>query len=155
MGKGGLSSCCWGYVIATCGRNFDLANGCCCKESFKFGNAGFEQAVFEASFLGHGFDGLEFFALDDIEVAQNLLALATGHGLNFAGDALGRTCGIGHQLGELVEERILGSLLLRRLDAVASRKLSIAALDGGLHLLPSVCWLFRSVLLLAKPAILG
>src|SRR5690606_29510435 len=49
---------------------------------------------------------IELFALDNVHRVQDALRLTAKRGLDFTTNALRRTCGIGHQLGEFVQNTV-------------------------------------------------
>src|SRR5205807_9313563 len=72
------------------------------------GNARLEGLVLLAGKPGHFLDGLEFLALDHIEVVEPALGLAAERRFDLAADALRDTGGIVHQPRHLVEHPVAG-----------------------------------------------
>jgi hypothetical protein len=91
------------------------------KPRFQGRNARFERFIFLAGEPGHILNGLEFFALDHREVAENALRLGAEQRLGLAPHALRYPRRIVHQFRNFVEEPV------RRLDHVRLRKEFAAA----------------------------
>ena len=90
---------------------------------FKRRDPGLERFIFFTREPCHVFDGFEFFALDDIQIAQKPLGLVAEQRLEFAAHALSNTGGIVHQPGNFVEKsiRCLHHVRLRNLRNPAAK----------------------------------
>src|SRR6267154_3890960 len=74
----------------------------------QFRQSGLESLVFFPRQARHLLDGLEFLALDQIEIPQPLLGLSLEQGIDLAPEPLGYAGGVVHQSRDLVEKAIGG-----------------------------------------------